>query len=213
VLDFIEQIKVVAKYYLPYRFHRYDLLLLRHYLLQSPFSISKEFLIKQGADDPYQFGETPLTELEKIARLAEVGKGDVVYDLGCGTGRTSFFLNAVFGCRVEGVEIIPYFVERAEDIKRRVGNDDVNFTCSDMLETDFYKATVVYFYGTCAEDDFVKALIERLKLNLQPGARVITISYPLKEFGESSFVLKEEVPIRFNWGASTAYLQVYQPDC
>jgi SAM-dependent methyltransferase len=167
--------------------------------------------MEQGADDPYQYGETPLTELEKIARRAEVGKGDVVYDLGCGTGRTSFFLNAVFGCKVQGIEIIPHFVERAEEIKGRIGNEDVNFTCADMLETDFRTATVVYFFGTCSKDEFVMALLDQMKLNLRPGARVITISYPLNEVGESSFILKEEIPVRFNWGASTAFLQVYQP--
>ncbi len=168
--------------------------------------------MKQGAEDPYQYGETPLTELERIARAAEVGRNDVVYDLGCGTGRTSFFLNAVFGCKVQGIEIIPHFFERADAIKARAGNEDVSFICTDMLETDFAAATVVYFFGTCSEDDFVKALIERMKLSLQPGARVITISYPLNEFGGSSFVLQEEIPTKFNWGTSTAFLQVYQPE-
>jgi SAM-dependent methyltransferase len=46
-------------------------------------------------------------EVDKMLALAEVGPNDVVYDLGCGDGRTLVTAARLYGARAVGIEIDP----------------------------------------------------------------------------------------------------------
>ncbi len=63
--------------------------------------------------------ETPLTSLEVIARECQLSVRDVVFELGCGRGRTCFWLNQFIGCAVIGIDYVPAFIEKALKVKRR----------------------------------------------------------------------------------------------
>ena len=54
-------------------------------------------------DAPYV--PSPLSTVDEMLRLAEVGPGDVVYDLGAGDGRVVIAAAVKFGARGVGVEI------------------------------------------------------------------------------------------------------------
>ncbi|MFQ5729199.1 MAG: methyltransferase domain-containing protein [Waddliaceae bacterium] len=206
--NFIEFLKVVYFYYPNRNFRRLDLYLLRNYILQSPYQISKSFLQEKGEKEIYTYGETPLTTLDKIVRECQIQSSDVVYELGAGRARSCFWLHFFVGCRVVGVEFIPTFVKISQKVRRTFGVEGVTFLYKDILDADYTEASVIYFYGTCSDTPFIQKLIEKLK-EVPSGTKIISVSYPLTSYmQEPLFELRGAFSARFTWGESTVYLQV-----
>jgi SAM-dependent methyltransferase len=206
--NFLEYIHVILNYYSNPVFLKTDSSLLLSYLFHNPFRISKRFLLSQGESDPYTYGETPLTTLEQIALRCRLSSADTVFELGCGRGRTCFWLHAFVGCSVVGIEYIPDFVKYANQVVDKFKLRHIEFREEDLLKTDLKGATVIYLYGTCFTSAFIERLTQRLD-SLPMGTKVITVSYALKDYVLSSpFQVVESFPARFTWGEAEVFLQV-----
>ncbi len=204
----IEYFKVVLRYYRNSRFRKIDFYLLRFYIQQNPYLISKKFLQEKGEKDVYNYGETPLTTLEKISHECKIKSDDIVYELGSGRGRSCFWLHCFIGCKVVGVEFVPDFVAIAQRVKKIYNIKGVSFVYRDILKAYISDATVVYFYGTSSETAFILALIEKLK-KLAPGTKIITVSFPLTTYStEPLFELIKSFPVAFTWGDAEVFLQI-----
>jgi SAM-dependent methyltransferase len=80
-----------------------------------------------------RYEPTPMPVVRQMLRLAEVGPGDVVYDLGSGDGRIPITAAREFGARGVGIEIDPALVRRAEANLREAGvADRVAFRHADV---------------------------------------------------------------------------------
>ncbi len=202
-----EALRVAMKYYPKSAlFLRCDLLLAWHYLFKNPHRHSKAFLAKKGATNLYQFGETPLTTLDTIARHAHILSNDLVYELGSGSGRTCFWLRTLINCRVVGIDYVPTFISKATSIKKQLNLRHIDFRHCDFLEVDYTPATVIYLYGTCLEDRIIHQLLNRFQ-TLHPGTRLITVSYPLTDYYQGKlFKLTHSFKARYPWGIATVYL-------
>ncbi len=207
--NLFENIKIICKYYTTnLSFFKTDVSLLLTYLFDNPFAISKRFLLLKGEIDIYAYGETPLTSLQIIAEKCQITSKDLVLELGCGRGRTCFWLNSFIGCKVIGIELIPEFVERAERIRKKLKITGVRFLQEDFFLTDYSKATVVYLYGTCLEKYQVEKLINSLS-TLPSGAKIITVSYALNDFSNTKlFETMKRFPVPFTWGTADIYMQI-----
>lgn len=206
--DFAEYLRVVYRYYWNLLYVKTDAYLVGSYLCNDPFGISKRFLMKRGDKDIYAYGETPLTSLDKIAKECRLNSSDVVFELGCGRGRTCFWLHQFVGCHVVGVEQIPQFVSRANHVKNKFHLEGVDFRQEDMLQTDLTGATAIYLYGTCLEKPFLQKLTKKLE-KLPSGTKVITVSYPLDDYADKPlFEVMNRFPVKFNWGTTDVYLQI-----
>lgn len=204
----LEYLKIVFHYYSNLAFAKNDLALRLMYLFNNPFSISKRFLMNRGEEEIYAYGETPLTSMEKIAKEAQITKEDTVFELGCGRGRTCFWLQSFVGCKVVGIEYVPEFVKRAELIKKKLGIKNTEFRFEDMLETDFTGATVIYLYGTCLKDDFIEKLTQKFA-TLPPGTKIITVSYPLMDYSKKpAFEVMKRFTVPYTWGDADVYVQL-----
>lgn len=199
-----ELIRVTLRYY-P-KFLSIDFLLASHYLFGNPHQISKKFLKQKGAKEIYAYGETPLTTLDRIARICGILSKDIVYDLGCGPGRTTFWLKQFIKCKVVGIDYLPTFIRRAESVRRYMRLNGIEFHEEDMLKTDFSQATVIYLYGTCLDDETIESLIERFS-SLKTGTKIITVSYPLTDFSQK-FCLEKQFMARFPWGKAEVFLNL-----
>lgn len=203
-----EFIKVAFKYYPKWTFFKIDSSLLFSYAFDNPFKVSKRFLLKKGESEIYTYGETPLTTLDYIARKCGLTKKDVVFELGCGRGRTCFWLNQFIGCKVVGIEYIPEFIERALKIKEKFNLKEVDFRLEDFLQTDLTGATVIYLYGTCLPDQTIIQLIEKFK-NVPKGTKIITVSYSLTDYSShNSFKVVMTFPATFTWGQGIVYVHI-----
>jgi precorrin-6B methylase 2 len=202
----IEWARVVWRFYFsPTPFWRWDLALLRQYAWKNPFCISRSYLEKQGASDLHLYGETPLTTLALIAQYAGWHRGDTLFELGAGRGRTCFWLRAFVDCRVVAIEQVPEFVAKAQSVQQRYIIDRLEFRCGDMLNADLTGATGVYLYGTCLSDEEIGAVVSAFE-QLAPGTQIVTVSYSLADFSSSYRTVKIfQAP--FTWGVADVYIQ------
>lgn len=204
-----EFVKVVRRYYLKsWSFCKQDLALLLLYTANSPFTISKKFLLSKGEKEVYTYGETDLTTLEKIAKTCQLSSTDTVYELGSGRGRGCFWLKAFIGCKVVGIEFIPEFVENAKLVKERFHVENVDFRLENMMETDFSDATVIYLYGTCLDTASINQLVKKFSA-LPSGTKILTVSYPLTIYtSEPIFEVMRCFQIEFPWGTTDLFFQI-----
>src|SRR5215472_18204486 len=84
------------------------------------------------------FIPTPHEIVSAMLKLAHVGPGDVVYDLGSGDGRIVIAAVKEFGAaRGVGVELDAVRIQEANALARQAGvGDRVKFRQQDLLETD-----------------------------------------------------------------------------
>lgn len=206
--NFAEYLKTIGRFYHNHTFLKIDSYLVFSYLVRNPFHISKRFLLNKGEANVHAYGETPLTTLEQISKECRLSSKDVVYELGCGRGRTCFWLNQFIGCRVVGVDFVPEFIQRANEIKKKFQLNEMEFRLENFLDTDLSGATVIYLYGTCLPTSTIEQLISKFA-TLPKGTKIITVSYPLTDYcKEPLFEVMRRFPIRLTWGTTDAYLQI-----
>lgn len=206
---FIDFIQVAFFYYSKnFQFMKADLFLRTLYLFDSPYSISKRFLVEKKVYNPYTYGETLLSTMDLIAETCEIEAQDHVYELGCGIGRTCFWLHFFIGCKVTGIDYIEQFINRADKIKTSLKLDRINFIRENYLEVDLRDATVIYLYGTTLEKVEIQQLIEKFK-TLEPGTKIITVSYALSDYCSPDFFeLMKCFSVKYPWGSAEIYMQI-----
>jgi hypothetical protein len=206
VKNALEYAKVVSRYYSNTTFAKTDLLLLKQYLTQNPFRLSRQQLQTMGEKDVYTYGETPLTTMESIAKTCGITAEDTVFELGAGRGRTCFWLRTVLGCSVVGIEWLGPFVTKAKHVVQKMELDRLEFRQDDFIASSLEGATVVYLYGTNLTTEQIQALCKNFE-SLPEGTRIITVSYSLTDYANGYEVL-HRFSAPFTWGEADVYLQV-----
>ncbi len=197
-------------------FMKLDKTLRLEYFLESPFAISKRYLQLRLDSDIYQYGETPMRTLERIAQRLKLSSDDHVFELGAGTGRCAFWLACLHHCRVTGIERIALFADFANSVVRNYGlQDQVQFIHGDFLEKNLSQATVIYLYGTKMSDAEIEVFILNLR-NTTSGTRIVTVSYALEEIVAissdpriqiMSFEITDAFEAEFFWGKAQVFIQ------
>lgn len=113
--------------------------------------------------------------------MANVGKDDVVYDLGSGDGR--IVIAAVRDCaarRAVGIEIDPELVrESRKNAQKAEVADRVEFIQGDLFTNDFRKASVVTLY--LGHKPNIR-LRPKMLSTLKPGTRIISHQFGMGEW-------------------------------
>lgn len=132
---------------------------------------------EQHENDAGPYVPTPTVIVDAMLKLAEVGPGDVVYDLGSGDGRLVITSAKRLGARGVGIELQGRLVELARKNAKNEGVEDrARFVQGDLFEADIREATVVMLYLL---PQFVVRLVPRLRAELRPGTRIVSHDYPL----------------------------------
>jgi len=204
----LEYFKVIIRYYSNFSFAKADLSLLLMYLFRNPFRINRNFLAKKGETDIYQYGETPLTTLDLISTECEIAKSDHVFELGCGRGRTCFWLSSFIKCRVTGIDFVPFFIDHARIVNLKSKKDGLQFILGDFLQVDLTGATFLYLYGSNLDDEIIQELTKKFE-TLPVGTKIITTSFSLEDYTpETSYRIIKCFTAPFVWGQADVYLQV-----
>lgn len=203
----IEWFKIAFLYYTKSSgFLLRDAALRLRYFLSSPYSVHARYLRASGADTIYTYGETPLTTLACIMAEADVTKGDVVYELGSGSGRAVMWLGCVLGCSAIGIEIVPGLVSKSQWVMRCFPCERIHFMEGDFTLLDYSLATILYLNGTCMEDQAIQTLIKTC-LDLEVGTKIITTSFSLLEYApDAPFALLKEIEVPFYWGRASVFI-------
>ena len=105
---------------------------------------------------------TPPEVVEEMLRIADVKKGDVLYDLGSGDGRIAVTAAKKYGIRAVGIDIDPSASARRREREEGGRTELVRFRQEDLFKADFSEATVVTLYLLPApEREAAAAAVER----------------------------------------------------
>jgi 2-polyprenyl-3-methyl-5-hydroxy-6-metoxy-1,4-benzoquinol methylase len=123
------------------------------------------------------FVPTPQEVVDEMLRMANVKKGDVLYDLGSGDGRIPITAARKYGVRGVGIDIDPERIREAnENAKRNGVTDLVKFRNEDLFKADFREATVVTLYLL---PDLNERLRPKLWAELKPGTRIVSHQFEM----------------------------------
>ena len=129
-------------------------------------------------DVPYV--PTPNDVVAEMLRMADVGKDDIVYDIGCGDGRIVITAAEKRGAHGVGIDINPQRIKesRANAFKAKV-TDRVRFLEQNFFDADIREATVLTLYLLSSVNLKVRPIIFR---QLKPGSRVVSHNYSMGDW-------------------------------
>jgi ribosomal protein L11 methylase PrmA len=123
------------------------------------------------------FVPTPHEVVDDMLRLANVRKGDVLYDLGSGDGRIAIAAAKKYGVKAVGIDIDPDRIREATDNAKKAGVGHlVQFRQEDLFKADFKEATVITLYLL---PDLNVKLRPRLWEELKPGTRIVSHQFDM----------------------------------
>lgn len=131
----------------------------------------------QDLEVPYV--ATPPNVVDEMLRIAGVGPGDYVIDLGSGDGRIVIEA-AKKGAVGHGVDLDENLVELSNENAETAGvADRVRFFAEDIFETDFSMASVITIYMS---NDINRRMRPLLLKNLEPGTRIVSHIFHMGEW-------------------------------
>ena len=115
--------------------------------------------------------------VDKMLRLAEIKKGEHVFDLGCGDGRIVFAAEKL-GAVAVGYEI-SRFVWFLSQIRRYFTKSRSEIRCKNFFKADLHSADVVFCYLL---PHVMKALKPKFEKELKKGARIISAGFSIPDW-------------------------------
>ena len=134
---------------------------------------------------------TPKQIVHQMLHLAQLRRGEMLFDLGAGDGRIMIEAVRTFHARATGIEIDP---ERVKRIRQRLESTRVEAEViqADFMVVDLSPADVVAIY---LSDSTNAKLATKLSRELRPGARVVSLDYTLPDWQvESEATVKGPIP-------------------
>jgi SAM-dependent methyltransferase len=144
------------------------------------------FAVQQGSPETVRVPDTiylptPREVVTAMLEMANVGRSDVVYDLGSGDGRICIAAVKEFGARrAVGIELDDARIQEANENARRARvTNRVEFRRRDLFETDLREATVVALYLSVAIN---VRLHSKFTQELRPGARIVSHHFDMGDW-------------------------------
>jgi SAM-dependent methyltransferase len=133
--------------------------------------------LRPSLDVPYVQSSTSV--VTGMLKLANVKKGDVLYDLGCGDGRIVVAAVKDFGAVGTGVDMDPLRIAEANASAQRAGvANKATFLVADLFDVDLSKATVITIYLLPT----VNMQLRPKLLSLKPGTRIVSHAFGMGDW-------------------------------
>jgi SAM-dependent methyltransferase len=126
------------------------------------------------------YSATPQEVVDRMLQMAEVTKGDVVYDLGSGDGRLVITAAKRYGARGVGIDIDPALITQSRANARKEGVENlVEFRQQDALTVDVSPASVVTLYLLSGANLRLRPTLQK---QLKPGSRIVSHQFGMGDW-------------------------------
>ena len=133
---------------------------------------------QEGKIVPYV--PTPQEVVDRMLELAQVKKGDVVYDLGSGDGRIVVTAAKKYGVKAIGFEIDPQRIKEShENIKKAGVEHLVEIRQQDIRTVDLSAANVLTMYLLPEVNLMIRPNIWK---QMKPGSRIVSHDFDMAEW-------------------------------
>ena len=123
---------------------------------------------------------TPQDVVEKMLEMAQVKKGDVVYDLGSGDGRIVVTAAKKYGVKAIGFEIDPERIKESHENIRKAGVGNlVEIRQQDIRTVDLSAASVLTMYLLPEVNLMIRPNIWK---QMKPGSRVVSHDFDMADW-------------------------------
>jgi SAM-dependent methyltransferase len=131
------------------------------------------------------YDPTPHDIVDQMLKLADVKKGELVYDLGSGDGRIVIAAAKKYGANAVGYELDPKYLKISRRNAKTAGvADRATFKKEDIFTLDLSKVDVVTLYLPYTMN--VKLLPQLQKM--KPGARVVSHATGIKGYTPNKLI-------------------------
>jgi len=137
------------------------------------------------------FQPMPKRIVRKMLKMAEIKKGETLYDLGCGDGRFLILGAKEFGAYGVGIEISPirYLWAKFNVINNQLWNK-VKIRFGNLFKAKISDADVIVIFLT---DRANKRLVPKFKKELKPGTRIVSHYWQLPEIVPQKIDEKDKI--------------------
>ena len=133
---------------------------------------------QEGKIVPYV--PTPQEIVDRMLDLAQVKKGDVVYDLGSGDGRIVVTAAKKYGVKAIGFEIDPQRIKEShENIKKAGVENLVEIRQQDIRTVDLSAASVLTMYLLPEVNLMIRPNIWK---QMKPGSRIVSHDFDMGDW-------------------------------
>jgi SAM-dependent methyltransferase len=133
---------------------------------------------QEGKIVPYV--PTPQAVVDRMLELAQVKKGDVVYDLGSGDGRIVVTAAKKYGIKAIGFEIDPQRIKEShENIKKAGVENLVEIRQQDIRTVDLSQASVLTMYLLPEVNLMIRPNIWK---QMKPGSRIVSHDFDMGDW-------------------------------
>ncbi len=115
--------------------------------------------------------------IREILKLVEIGRNDVFYHLGCGSGNSLVIaLEEFFAKKTVGIDKDDIKITEAKKLTKEKNLQNAELRCQDILDSDLSDATVILFWFS--DTKIVEKMFKRFS-KLKSGVKIVTIFDPL----------------------------------
>ena len=137
------------------------------------------------------FWPSPPKAVEAMLKLAEVKRGEVLFDLGSGDGRICIAAAKTYGAHAYGYEIQAELVKKSlENVKKNHVEHLVTIEHRDIFKLDLSDADVVSLWLLPALNEKLIPQLEKMK----PGSRIVSLDFDMLDIVKPDKVIEINVP-------------------
>ncbi len=119
-----------------------------------------------------------------LAKNLDIKKNQLILDAGCGQGIVSTYLARKYGCKITGITIVPFEIEKADELAKKLRVEDkTEYHLMDYSNTNFQdnQFDAIYTMESFVHTPNIKRTLHEFFRILKPGGRLAMFEYTMAD--------------------------------